>query len=60
MQRKFRRNLVKRELGTSRIKSAWRQMQIERMGLVEWVTKYNKCHPKTKSCRVTCETAYTH
>lgn len=43
MLRQIRRNILKNELGTTRIQKSWRQLQIRKYGRFNWICNYIKC-----------------
>ena len=58
MIRKIKRNMMKRKLGSNKINRVWRNAQIKRMGLIDWIKSYNACNAKSKVQFKNATTAY--
>lgn len=56
--RKIQRNFLKSYMKSNRINKAWRDFQIKRYGLEQYVTMYNKNQGKHKGRRIIPNTAY--
>lgn len=54
--RKIERNFLKKYMGSNRIRKAWRNFQIQRYGLEQYVDIFNKNQNK-KQKRITPNTA---
>jgi hypothetical protein len=48
MLRQIRRNIMKREIGSNRIQHSWLNMQIKRLGYIEWFKKRVACDPRKR------------
>lgn len=56
--RKIQRNFLKRWQKNNKINKAWRDFQIKKYGLEQYINMYNKNQGKHKSRRITPKTAY--
>lgn len=56
--RKIQRNFLKSYMKSNRINKAWRDFQIKKYGLGQYVSMYNKNCGKHKGRRISPETAY--
>lgn len=56
--RKIQRNFLKSYMKCNRINKAWRDFQIKRYGLEQYVSMYNQNQGKHKGRRITPETAH--
>ena len=45
--RAIRRNIVKRKVGSNKIRRVWRNMQIKKFGWLEWLLMYKKCKARS-------------
>ena len=43
MLRKLRRNILKKKMGSNRIRSTWRFQQIKKFGVTLWAKMYVRC-----------------
>ena len=51
--RKIQRNFLKKYMKSNRIRKAWRDFQIHKYGLEQYVNMYNKNQGKHKGKRIT-------
>ena len=56
--RKIQRNFLKSYMKNNRINKAWRDFQIKKYGLSQYVSMYNKNCGKHKGRRIAPETAH--
>lgn len=56
--RKIQRNFLKSYMKCNRINKVWRDFQIKKYGLGQYVSMYNKNCGKHKGRRITPETAH--
>lgn len=56
--RDIQRNFLKKYQGNNKINKTWRDFQIKKYGLEQYVKMYNKNQGKHKSRRITPSTAY--
>jgi len=47
MKRKIMRNILRNKIGSNKIRLAWREMQIKRMGWREWLTMFKRCKSRS-------------
>lgn len=58
VDRKIQRSFLKKYQGNNKINKAWRDFQIKKYGLQQYVDMYNKNCGKHKAKRITPSTAY--
>ena len=57
VDRKIERNFLKKYQGNNRIRKAWRDFQIKKYGLKQYVDMFNKNQGKHKNKRITYDNA---